>query len=124
VFFIFSTITIVIAFIGLYGMLSFIIVTKTKEIGIRKVLGATIVQITKLLPYEFILLVGIASIIAVPVTWYAAANWLQRFAYRIQVSPIVFIITALFAIILTLLTVGIQAIRAASANPVESLRTE
>jgi len=124
VFFIFSTITIVIAFIGLYGMLSFIIVTKTKEIGIRKVLGATIVQITKLLSYEFILLVGIASIIAVPVTWYAAANWLQRFAYRIQVSPIVFIITALFAIILTLLTVGIQAIRAASANPVESLRTE
>jgi ABC-type antimicrobial peptide transport system permease subunit len=84
----------------------------------------TIGQITKLLSYEFILLVCIAIIIAVPVTWYAAANWLQRYAYRIQVSPIVFIITALFAIILTLLTVGIQAIRAASANPVDSLRTE
>jgi putative ABC transport system permease protein len=124
VFIIFSFVTITIAFIGLFGLVSFIVVSKTKEIGIRKVLGANIISITKLLSYEFLMLVIIANGIAIPATWYLADNWLQNFAYRMPNNPMVFIVTATLAVVLTFVTIGIQSFRAASANPITSLRNE
>jgi putative ABC transport system permease protein len=97
---------------------------KTKEIGIRKVLGASVVRITALLAKEFIVLVFIAFIIATPVAWIVMNKWLQNFTYRINISWWMFLIAGVAAIFIALLTVSFQAIKAAIANPVESLRTE
>jgi len=121
---IFSGLTIFIACLGLFGLATFTAEQRTKEIGIRKVLGASIPDVIGLLSKEFIIMVGIAIVIATPVAWWAMNVWLQDFAYRINISWWVFVMAGVAAIIIALITVSFQAIRAAVANPVKSLRTE
>lgn len=121
---IFSGLTIFIACLGLFGLATFTAEQRNKEIGIRKVLGASIPDVIGLLSKEFIILVGIAIVIATPVAWWAMNVWLQDFAYRIKISWWVFVMAGLSAIVIALMTVSFQAIKAAMANPVKSLRTE
>ena len=97
---------------------------RTKEIGIRKVLGASVQQVWLLLSKEFVVLVLISCIIASPVAYYYLHNWLQQYDYRIAINPFVFIIAGIAAIMITIITISFQAIKAAVANPVKSLRTE
>lgn len=121
---IFTAITIFVACLGLFGLATHTAEQRTKEIGVRKVLGATVAQVTGLLSGEFIRLVLIASVIAFPIAWYAMNTWLENFAYRIAIQWWVFAIAGLAAVTIALLTVCWQAIRAAVANPVDSLRDE
>ncbi|WP_017730863.1 ABC transporter permease [Nafulsella turpanensis] len=120
----FSVISIFICCIGLWGLIAFVVVRKTKEIGIRKVLGASISSIVMLISKDFLKLVGIALLIASPLAWYYMNQWLQDFAYRIEIGWAVFLIAGLFALLIAFLTISYQAIKAASANPVKSLRTD
>ncbi len=120
----FSLIAMLISCLGLYGLSTFMAERRFKEIGIRKVLGASVTQITGLMSSEFVKLVIIAAIIAVPIAWYAMDKWLAEFAYHISVDVFVFIYAAVGALIIALLTVSFESIRAASANPVKSLRNE
>lgn len=120
----FSVISIFICCIGLWGLIAFVIVRKTKEIGIRKVLGAGIYSIVSLLSKDFLKLVIVALIVASPIAWYCMNKWLQNFAYRISISWWVFGLAGLFAVVIALLTISIQAVKAALANPVKNLRTE
>jgi putative ABC transport system permease protein len=120
----FACIAIFIACLGLFGLSAFAISQRIKEIGIRKVLGANVNTIVALLSKDFLKLVGIAAILAFPVAWYFMNNWLQDFAYRISMPWWVFIVSGTAAALIALLTISIQAIRAAVANPVKSLRTE
>lgn len=124
VFVIFAIITVIIAAIGLLGLVSFMILSKTKEIGIRKVLGADIVSITKMLSKEFIALVAIGNIIAIPVIWYLANEWLTSFAYHTQLNPILFFITLIFTVFTALLVISFQTTNAAKQNPIDAIRTE
>ena len=110
--------------IGLFGLSSFMTERRTKEISIRKVLGSTVSSIVVLLCREFVFLIGIANGIAWPVAFYAMKKWLQNFPYPINIGVSTFVITALFAFIVALFTVGFQSVKAASANPVKSLRYE
>jgi len=121
---IFSVLIILVACLGLFGLATYTAEQRTKEIGIRKVLGASISQVTQMLSKEFLKLVFIASLIAFPVAWWAMNKWLQGFAYRISISWWVFIVAAFAALLIALVTVSFQSIRAAIANPVKSLRTE
>jgi ABC-type antimicrobial peptide transport system permease subunit len=120
----FSAISIFICCIGLWGLLAFVVVRKTKEIGIRKVLGASISNIVGLLSKDFLKLVLAALVVASPIAWYFMHQWLENFAYRIDISWWVFGLAGLFAIVIALLTISFQAIKAAIANPVKNLRTE
>jgi len=97
---------------------------KTKEIGIRKVLGASVMSIVKMLSREFLILVGIALVIAIPLSYFILDNILQDYVYRISLSWWIFAAAALIIILLTLLTVSIKAFKAASANPVDAIKTE
>lgn len=119
-----SFLSIFIACMGLFGLATLVVVRRTKEIGIRKVLGADVGRIVVLLSRDFILLVLIAALIAFPLAWWALHRWLQDFAYRIEVPWLIFIISMLLAMLVAILTVGIQAMKAALMNPVKSLRTE
>jgi putative ABC transport system permease protein len=120
----FAILAIIIASLGLFGLSAFVIEQRRREIGIRKVLGASIQQVLLLVSKEFLLLVGIAFIISVPVTWWAMHEWLKDFAYRINIGAGVFIAGGLSAILIAFFTISFQAIRAAVSNPVKSLRTE
>src|SRR4029078_5835535 len=120
----FAGIAIVLACLGLFGLSAYTVQQRFKEIGIRKVLGASVSNIAVTLSRDFILLTCIAIIIAVPVAWWASAKWLQGFSYRTSVTWNVFVIAALATILLAIITVSFQAIKAAIANPVKSLRTE
>ncbi len=124
IFSVFATIAIIIASLGLFGLSAFVIEQRRKEIGIRKVLGSSVQNVLLLVSKEFLFLVGVAFIISVPVTWWAMHTWLQDFAYRINISWWIFAIAGFAAILIALLTVSFQAVKAAIANPVESLRTE
>ncbi len=124
IFTIFSFIAIFIACLGLFGLSAFTITQRIKEIGIRKVLGASITSIVTLLSKDFMKLVIIASVIAFPIAWYAMHNWLQDFAYRISIPWWAFILAGILTALIALLTISFQAIKAAAANPVKSLRTE
>jgi putative ABC transport system permease protein len=124
IFTVFACIAILIACLGLFGLSAFAISQRVKEIGVRKVLGANVAIIVVLLSKEFLKLVLIAAIIAFPVAWYAMHSWLQTFAYRVDIHWWVFILAAITATLVALLTVGFQAIKAAVANPVKSLRSE
>lgn len=119
-----SCLAIFIACLGLFGLAMFTVEQRTKEIGIRKVLGASITKITTLLSKDFLVLVTIAIIIATPLSWYAMHKWLQDFAYRIEISWWIFGIAGGIAVSIALITVSSQAIRAALSNPVESLKNE
>ncbi len=121
---VFSSLAIFIACLGLFGLAAFVTEKRIKEIGIRKVLGASIFEIVILLSKEFTKWVLLANIIAWPVAYLVMNNWLQDFAYRIELSWTIFIISALLALIIALTTVSYQAIKAAIANPVESLKYE
>ena len=124
VFAVFATITMVIAIIGLLGLVSFMVVARTKEIGVRKILGADVFSITRLLSKEFLLLVLIANAIAFPLTWYLASEWLKTFAFRMTINPLLFVGTMSIALAITLAIVSLQTIKAALADPVKSLRYE
>jgi putative ABC transport system permease protein len=119
-----AALTILIACLGLFGLATYAAEQRIKEIGIRKVLGASVSSIVAMLSKDFLKLVFIASIIALPVAWWAMNNWLRDFAYRINISLWVFVIAAALAIIIALFTVSFQAIKAAISNPVKNLRTE
>ncbi|HEX5026950.1 MAG TPA: FtsX-like permease family protein, partial [Agriterribacter sp.] len=120
----FTIIAILIACLGLFGLSAFSAEQRTREIGIRKVLGASVTSVTALLSKDFIKLVLIAIVIASPLAWYAMNEWLQGFAYQVPVSWWMFAIAGGMAVVIALATVSFQAIKAAIANPVESLRTE
>ena len=117
-------ITIFISCIGLFGLALFTAEKRAKEISIRKILGATVTDIVFMLSKEFVVLIFIAFLIASPVAWYFMNKWLQGFAYRIDISVWLFITSGLMAVLIALITVGLQALRAAVATPVKSLRTE
>ena len=123
-FFIFSSIAITLASLGLFALAAFVTVQRTKEIGIRKVLGASVASVVQLLSKDFIKLVLVALVIASPLAWYAMNRWLADFAYRIDIEWWMFALAGIMAVGIALLTVSFQAIRAALANPVESLRSE
>ncbi len=120
----FTIIAILIACLGLFGLAAFAAEQRTKEIGIRKVLGASVADVIKLLSGEFIKLVFVAMVIASPIAWYCMRKWLQDFAYRATISWWMFAGAGLLAIGIALITVSFQAIKAATANPVNSLRSE
>jgi putative ABC transport system permease protein len=122
----FSVLTIVIACLGLLGLAAFTTEQRTKEIGVRKVIGASIQSLVLLVSREFFILVGIGMVLAIPVSWYFTDNWLQNFAYRINLAAEwpTFAASAFMAFAITLLTVGYHVVRAAMANPVKSLRDE
>ena len=119
-----SGLAILLACLGLFGLAAFTTVQRTKEIGIRRVLGATVSGITMLVSSNFLKLIGIAIIIAAPLSWWAANKWLQDFAFRIPVQLYVFFIVAMATLLIALCTVSFHSIKAALANPVKSLRTE
>ncbi len=120
----FAILAIIIASLGLFALSAFVIEQRTKEIGIRKVLGASVQEVLVLVSKEFLLLVIIAFIISVPVTWWAMNKWLQNFAYRINISWWIFLIAGLIAGLIALVTISFQSAKAAMANPVRSLRSE
>ena len=119
-----ATLAILLACLGLFGLAAFTTVQRTKEIGIRRVLGANITNITMLIAKNFLVMIGIAILIAVPLAWYAGNQWLQDFAFRIPVQGWVFIVASLSTILIALVTVGFHSVRSALMNPVKSLRTE
>ncbi|WP_184544669.1 ABC transporter permease [Mucilaginibacter sp. FT3.2] len=120
----FSFLAILISCLGLFGLVAFTAQKRQKEIGIRKVIGASVNSITLMLTQDFLKLVLISVVIAFPVAWYVMNQWLQGFVYRINIGAMVFVIAAMSVIIITLFTVSFQAIKAALANPVKSLRSE
>ena len=121
---IFAAIAIFISCLGLYGLVSFMAAQKNKEVGIRKVLGASVGNIVVLFSKEFTLLISIAFVIAVPVAWYFMNEWLQNFVYRIHIGVGVFALAIIASLVIAWITVGYRAVKAALANPVKSLRTE
>jgi type IV secretory pathway VirB2 component (pilin) len=120
----FAILAIFISCLGLFGLASFVAEQRTKEIGVRKVLGATILSVWGLLSKEFVALVLISCVLAIPLSYYYLHGWLQQFEYRTSISWWIFVAAVLGALLITLLTVSYQAIRAALANPVKSLRSE
>jgi putative ABC transport system permease protein len=124
IFYAFAGVSLLIACLGLFGLSIYVVERKVKEIGIRKVLGASIPGLVNLLSKDFLKLVLIAIIIATPLSWIFMTEWLKDFAYRINISWVVFIVAGLAAVLIALLTVSVRAIKAAIANPVKSLRTE
>lgn len=120
----FAIIAIIIASLGLFGLSAFMIEQRKKEISIRKVLGASVQNVLLLVSKDFLMLVGIAFLISVPVTWWAMHKWLQDFAYRINIHWWVFVLAGIIAILISVLTISFQAIKAAVANPVKSWKTE
>ncbi|MBB6127607.1 ABC transporter permease [Mucilaginibacter lappiensis] len=121
---IFSFIAIFIACLGLFGLSAFTITQRVKEIGVRKVLGASIPQIVTELSKDFLKLVLIASVIALPIAWYTMSKWLLDFAFRISIQWWVFVMAGVIAIVIAFVTISFQSIKAATANPVKSLRSE
>ncbi len=121
---VFTILSIIIACLGLFGLVTFMAEQRIKEIGIRKILGASVSGIVSLLSKDFMKLVIIAIVIASPITWWAMNKWLQDFAYHINISGWIFPMAGLVAVLIALITVSFQAIKAAVANPVKSLRTE
>ena len=121
---IFSILAVVIAVLGLFGLSTFAIERRTKEIGIRKVLGASVSGIAHLLTREFLVLVAVAFVIAAPLSGWAMSRWLDNFAYRIPVTAWIFAAGAVITLLIALAAVGIQAVRAATANPVKAIKSE
>ena len=121
---VFTSVAILIGCLGLIGMVAFIIETKNKEIGIRKVLGASAGNIAMKIGYRFLILIGIASLIAIPGTFFIVSEWLQGFVYRTSIAVWMILLPAAVVIFVTLLSVGIQTIKASMINPASILKTE
>ena len=124
VIFLFAGLAIFVACLGLFALVAFTAEQRTKEIGVRKVMGASAANIVALLSQDFIKLVLWSIVVAIPVTWWAMNRWLQDFAYRIQLQWWVFALAGLIALLIAVLTAGSQGFRAAQINPVEALRDE
>jgi putative ABC transport system permease protein len=124
IFYGFSGLSLLIACLGLFGLSIFVVERKVKEIGVRKVLGASVPGIVGLLSKDFLKLILIAFLIATPLSWIFMNNWLQDFAYRININWWVFAAAGIIAMLIALITVSFKAIKAAVANPVNSLRNE
>ncbi len=124
VFTLFACIAIAIACLGLFGLSAFTIGQRVKEIGIRKVLGAETSGLVMMLSKDFLKLVVVAALIAFPISWWIMSQWLEEFAYRIDIPLWVFLAAGIVAALVAFFTVSYQAIKAASANPVKNLRTE
>ena len=124
VFQIFTILAIIIASLGTFGLISFNVERKSKEIAVRKVLGASVSGVTLLFIQEFIVLLLIASVISWPITYYFLDNWIENFVYRTTLGVGAFVIATLLAIIITVGTTGLRAMKAAMANPVDSLKNE
>jgi ABC-type antimicrobial peptide transport system permease subunit len=120
----FAVLAIFISCLGLFGLASFVAEQRTKEIGIRKVLGASVANLWQMLSKDFVILVFISCLIAAPISWYCMNKWLQNYTYRTDISWWIFVAAGAGALMITLLTVSFQAIKAAMSNPVKSLRTE
>lgn len=120
----FAVLAILIACLGLFGLATYMAEQRTKEIGVRKVLGASVSNIVSMLSKDFARLVLIAAVVAFPIAWFAMNRWLQDFAYRINIGWWIFLVAAAITLFIALCTVTFQAIKAALANPVQSLRTE
>jgi len=121
---IFSCIAIFIACLGLFGLSAFIITQRVKEIGVRKVLGASVLKIVAELSKDFLKLVLIAALIALPIAWYAMRTWLMDFAFHVGLSWWIFVLAGAIALVIAFATISLQSIKAAVANPVKSLRSE
>jgi len=120
----FAIIAILIGCLGLYGLVAFAAAQRTKEVGVRKVLGASLADIVMLFSKEFVLLIGIAFLVAAPIAYYIMNNWLQSFAYQVNIGASIFIVAILASALIAACTIAYEAIKAAVANPVQSLRTE
>jgi putative ABC transport system permease protein len=120
----FSILAVVVACLGLFGLAAYASEQRTKEIGIRKVLGASMANIVRLLFKEFLALVIVANVIAWPLAYYAISRWLEDFAYRMDISWAIFVSSGILAFVIALLAVGYQALKAAIKNPVETLKYE
>ena len=121
---IFSFLAIFIACIGLLGLATFIAQQRTKEIGIRKVLGASVTNLVAIVSKDFLQLIVLSTIIAAPLAWWSMNAWLQDFVYRIEINWWVFVVVGLVAILIAFVTIGTQSLKAALANPVESIKSE
>lgn len=119
-----SILAIALSCIGLFAMSLLIVAQRRKEIGIRKIVGASVSSITVLLTKDFLKLVAIAFVIATPIAWYAMTQWLQNYAYRIELNVVLFLLAGLIAITIAILTIAVRTVRAATSNPVDALRTE
>ncbi len=124
IFMVFTILSILIACLGLFGLAAFNAQKRTKEIGVRKVMGASVGQITYRLTVDFLKLVGVAILISIPLGWYVMNKWLEDFSYRIEIGWWVFVLAAFIAVAIAIITVSYQSIKAAIVNPVKSLRTE
>ena len=122
--FVFTTLAIFISCLGLFGLASFVAEQRTKEIGIRKVMGASVSQLWQLLSKDFVVLVIVSCVIAIPLSFYFMNDWLMQYQYRITITWQIFAIASMGALLLTLLTVSFQSIKAALTSPVKSLRSE
>jgi putative ABC transport system permease protein len=120
----FATLAIIISCLGLLGLVIFSAEQRVKEIGIRKVLGASARQVVALFSKDFMQLMLVAFLIAAPLGWFVMNSWLKDFAYRVAVSWWIFVLAGIASLLVALLTVGYQAVKAATANPAKSLRTE
>jgi putative ABC transport system permease protein len=120
----FTLLAILVACLGLFGLASYQALQRRKEIGIRKVLGATATQVTSMLAKEFVRLVLVSIVIAAPLSFFIMQKWLQNFAYRTNIPWWAFVVAAVLAVVIAVVTVSLQSVRAALANPVNALRSE
>jgi ABC-type antimicrobial peptide transport system permease subunit len=121
---IFSTIAIFIGCLGLFGLASFMTNQKTKEIGVRKVMGASVESIIFMFSKEYVMLIVIGFLLSAPVAWFAMSSFLDEFAYKINLGPGIFFLSLTITLLIALMTVGFKSFRAAITNPIESLRYE
>jgi len=120
----FAGIAILISCLGVFGLSAFTVQKRRKEIGVRKVIGASVGNLVVMLSKDFVLFILIALCLAMPISWLVANEWLQSFAYRININAGIFFVTGIFVVLITLIAISFQTIKAAIANPVKSLRTE
>ena len=121
---VFTLLAIAIACLGLFGLTAFLAESRTKEIGVRKVLGASVLSILRLLSREYVMMIVMSLVIAFPLAYYLMKSWLQNFAYRIDIGWQVFVLAGVISMVLAVLTISFHAIKVASGNPINSLRAE